>query len=272
MHRGKKIVALVSEAYESVAETAGNVAPKSDYNSNKVIHVLEDIQLQCAESRQFIPENSDLVTNKTYYEINDDINIGSLTSLDLPSTFITENIDDTICPDMTFPNTTFCDLSSVKILSGYDAHNTYITDQDLIIVPSQSEIELQATQILIPDIISSSDTHTIQTLGKTISHESSTSTIESIPHVENTHHNVVPNPPISDCSDTENKLVPYSDTDSDSLAKIKKSKKRKKRFKVDKKEWVAEKNKQRRQEGKTYFGERENKTVGIIINPKKHGP
>lgn len=252
MHRGKKIVALVSEAC-NLQDRPENVAPKSDYDPNKVIHVLEDIQLQYSESRKFIPGPSD----KTYYEINDDINITSLTDLDLPSTFIPEKIDHTICSDITFPNTTFSDVPlDGNILSTvYDVNNTFITDDNLIIVPSHIEIDSQATNILISDNVNSSDTHTIQTLGyeQVFAHELSTSPVEIIPHVENTHH-VIPNPPISDDSDIDKKLVPYSDSDSDSLAKIKKSKKRKKRFKVDKKEWVSEKNKQRRQEGKTYFG------------------
>lgn len=134
----------------------------------------------------------------------------------------------------------------------FDVQNAFITNENLIIVPSQIEIESHATNILISENINNSDTHTIQTLD-IIPHEQSTSHIEIVPFVENTHR-VIPNPPISDGSDTERKLVPYSDSDSDSLAKIKKSKNRKKRFKVDKKEWISEKNKQRRQEGKTYFG------------------
>ncbi|CAG4989945.1 unnamed protein product [Parnassius apollo] len=105
----------------------------------------------------------------------------------------------------------------------------------MITIPSQIEIESQSTNILISDNIHNSDADTIQTLGNIISHETSTSSLEIITHVENTHH-VIPNPPISDGSDTEKKLVPYSDSDSDSLAKIKKNKKRKKRFNVDKKE------------------------------------
>lgn len=67
-------MALVSEAC-NLQDRPENVAPKSDYDPNKVIHVLEDIQLQYSESRKFIPGPSD----KTYYEINDDVNITSLT-------------------------------------------------------------------------------------------------------------------------------------------------------------------------------------------------
>lgn len=222
-------MALVSEACNSQGGPE-NVAPRSDYDPNKVIHVLEDIQLPYSELRKFIPEQPDFVSDKTYYEINDDVNITSLTDLNLPSD---ENI----------------------LSTAYDVQNTFITDDNLIIVPSQIEIDTQATNILISDNINSSDTYIIQTLNneQVFAHELIASPIDIIPNFENTHH-VVPNPPISVESDTGKKLVPYSDSDSDSLAKIKKSKKRNKRFKVDKKAWVSEKNKQRRQEGKTYFG------------------
>ncbi|CAG4990743.1 unnamed protein product [Parnassius apollo] len=235
MNRGKKIVALVSEACNS-QDRPEKVAPKLNYDPNKVVHVLEDIQLQYSKSRKSIPEPSNSVADKTYYEINDNINITSLTDLDLPNTFITENINHTICSDITFPNTTFNEVPlDDKLLSTvYDIHNTFTTDENLIIIPSQIEIESQSTNILISDNIHNSDADTIQTLGNIISHETSTSSLEIITHVENTHH-FIPNPPISDGSDTEKKLVPHSDSDSDSLAKIKKIKKRKKRFNVDKK-------------------------------------
>ncbi|KAG5864567.1 hypothetical protein JTB14_003624 [Gonioctena quinquepunctata] len=61
---------------------------------------------------------------------------------------------------------------------------------------------------------------------------------------------------ISDESDVNMGLVPYSDhSDSDmSLDCPKKSKIRKKRFKVDKETWVSEKNKKLRERGLRYLG------------------
>ncbi|XP_072389561.1 uncharacterized protein [Diabrotica undecimpunctata] len=60
---------------------------------------------------------------------------------------------------------------------------------------------------------------------------------------------------ISDDSDFIKPLVPYSDhSDSDSYDVPEKSKKRKKRFQVNKKTWYSEKNKSRREMGKSYFG------------------
>lgn len=53
----------------------------------------------------------------------------------------------------------------------------------------------------------------------------------TIPHV-------IPGPPISDDSDGENKPLPYADSDTD----LNRCKKRKKRFEVEKKEWLSEKN------------------------------
>lgn len=60
---------------------------------------------------------------------------------------------------------------------------------------------------------------------------------------------------ISDDSDyITPKLVPYSGSDSSSDEMPTKSKKRRKRFQVEKTSWFSEKNKNRREKGKRYFG------------------
>lgn len=187
---------------------------------------------------------------------------------------------DTICSYEPYNST-----SSV-----HDVDNTSITNENLIIVPSQIQIESQATNILTSNYINSSDMHARQ-IFEIISYEQSLNPLQticntpdatsSISLTNNMHssplgkipvfdtNHVVPNPPISDDSDTANKLVPYSDSDSDSLSKINKSKKRKKRFEVDKKEWISEKNKQRREKGKTYFGRKKKEDCWTYIKPKE---
>ncbi|KAG5889470.1 hypothetical protein JTB14_016576 [Gonioctena quinquepunctata] len=78
---------------------------------------------------------------------------------------------------------------------------------------------------------------------------------------------VVPNPPISD--DIDKKLVPHSDSDSDSLTKIKNSEKRKRRVKVDEKKWISKKIKQGREKGERYFGKEKEEDCWTHIKPKE---
>ncbi|KAG5899134.1 hypothetical protein JTB14_021631 [Gonioctena quinquepunctata] len=127
--------------------------------------------------------------------------------------------------------------------------------------------------------------HTTQIFG-TISHGQSLNPLQTISNTPDAtprtllidkHSNpigiiplLVPNPPISDDTDTDKKLVPYSDCDSDSLTKINKSKKRKKRFEVDEKEWILKKANKEEKKVKDILRKKKKKTVGLTLNQKEH--
>ncbi|XP_060810002.1 uncharacterized protein LOC132904096 [Amyelois transitella] len=260
MSRAKKMLDLAMA--KKLLEKSETIVSKSNYNPNKVVHVLEDVQIQYPQLVT-LPETSDDGGNKVYYDMNDDINNISL--IDLSNSVITESLNTIYVPYPTSPV--------------YNVDNT-TTNDNLIIIPSQIDIVSESTNTLVSNY-NNSDNYQKDTIqaSEALCYEQNqcslltisntpdycfsqsmpsqieyfhTSSVDNIPLVDTSH--LVPNPPISDESDTDKKLVPYSDSDTDSLSKIKKSSKRKKRFEVNKKEWISEKNKERRESGKSYYG------------------
>ncbi|XP_072378606.1 uncharacterized protein [Diabrotica undecimpunctata] len=275
MSRGKKMIDM------AIGQKPQTLGSTSNCDPNTVVHVLEDVQLQyqqlgmTPEIGSYIPYPS--CTSSVY-----NVDITPVTS-ENNFIIIPSQIEKEYIPPVT--------SESNLIILPSQIEKEYITqvvsENNLIIIPSQIEKDFQTTNILISKDISSS---AIQSIEK-ISHEPSLYSLQAISNtpdetpsvIDNMHapdesilplvnssHQVVPNLPISDDSDTEhNKLVPYSDSDSDSLSEIRKSYKRKKRFQVNKKDWFSEKNKDRRECGKSYFGRQKKEDYYNYMKPKE---
>ncbi|CAG9786483.1 unnamed protein product [Diatraea saccharalis] len=241
----------------------------SEYNPNIAVHVKEDTQLQYIEL-ETIPDNLNYYTSKEGY-VSEDIILQHQqentpdNSEGNPNQAV-QVLDDVQLQYIELQNT--ADLSHNSVYD-VDNDNVLVTNENFIVIPSQFEIDPQKTaneqnQYPLENISNiTNKTPSILSLNNEY-----TSPVKSIANLDPSHHHIVPDPPISDDSDKGEKLVPYSDSDSDSLSEINKSNKRRKRFEVDKKEWFAEKNKRRRESGKSYFGRDKNEDYSKNTKPK----
>ncbi|CAG9840734.1 unnamed protein product [Diabrotica balteata] len=222
---------------------------KNESSSDEDIPVKKRKLMRSTKNQKKINmENTDLnVFSASDKYINDTTKVGKLEqSCNVPST--SRNIAHQVEDELSDQKSTNGNSSSITsennlIIIPSQIEKEYIhpvtSENHLIILPSQIEKDFQIANILISKDINSSATQSFDI----INHEPNQYLLQAISNtpdetpsiIDNIHapngsilplvnssHQVVFNPPISDDSDTEHKLVPYSDSDSDLLSEIRK--------------------------------------------------